>query len=72
MQTYLNYNIHKYTSLHRLYYSHNPSRYPQKETIQKEIIQKEIIQKEIIQKEIIQKEIIQNVKPYTISNLNIS
>ena len=34
MKTRLNYKVHKYTSLHKIYYSNSPCRYPQKEIIQ--------------------------------------
>ena len=34
MKTRLNYKIHKYTSLRRIYYSNSRCRYPQKEIVQ--------------------------------------
>ena len=34
MKTRLNYKIHKYTSLRRIYYSNNPCLYPQNEIVQ--------------------------------------
>ena len=34
MKTRLNYKIHKYTSLRRIYYSNSPCRYPHKAIVQ--------------------------------------